>query len=126
GGLGLGLAIVRHLVELHGGTIVAESAGEGQGTVMRVRIPLETGGHAATSADGTGCPPEHPPATPLAGLKVLIVDDEPDIRGFLETILSDAGARVAGASSTGEALTEVARHRPDVVLSDLAMPERDG
>lgn len=126
GGLGLGLAIVRHLVELHGGTIAAESAGEGQGTVMRVRLPLEIGGQSAAHAVGPARVPEGAPATPLAGLNVLIVDDEPDIRGFLETILSDAGAQVAGAASTREALAEVARHRPDVVLSDLAMPERDG
>lgn len=126
GGLGLGLAIVRHLVELHGGTIAAESAGEGQGTVMRVRLPLEIGGEVDARVERSIPAPGRAAATPLAGLNVLIVDDEPDIRGFLETILSDAGARVAGAASTGEALAEVARHRPDVVLSDLAMPERDG
>lgn len=126
GGLGLGLAIVRHLVELHGGTIVAESAGEGRGTRMRVRLPLESGGQPRADAGRAPHVAEGVAATPLAGLTVLIVDDEADIRGFLETILSEAGARVAGAASTGEALAEVARQSPDVVLSDLAMPERDG
>jgi PAS domain S-box-containing protein len=126
GGLGLGLAIVRHLVELHGGTIAAESRGEGQGATFRVELPLHIpaelgwptrpGRVVARAAD--------PHA--LVGLQVLAVDDEADILESLETILSAAGATVATATSTTAALARFDAKHPDVVVSDLAMPERDG
>ena len=125
GGLGLGLAIVRHLVELHGGTIEAESAGEGRGTVMRVTLPLEatmelgrTPGPRAAAQVG---------ALPrIDGVRVLVVDDEDDIREFLVTVVSAAGASVSGAGSVVDAMARLATTPVDVVISDLAMPERDG
>jgi PAS domain S-box-containing protein len=126
GGLGLGLAIVRHLIELHGGSIRAESAGTGMGTVMRIRLPLdvslELGGDPPRAAIGgrTAAPRQ------LAGVRVLIVDDEADVRDFLATALMLAGAEVASAASVTEAQARLAAGTPDVVLSDLAMPDCDG
>jgi CheY-like chemotaxis protein len=125
GGLGLGLAIVRHLVELHGGSVQAASAGEGQGSTFTVRLPV-----LAASAEEEH---RHPVSTEpgalepsLQGVRVLVVDDDEDVRGMMETVLSERGARVTAAASAGEALDSVAREAPDVLLSDLAMPEMDG
>jgi signal transduction histidine kinase/ActR/RegA family two-component response regulator len=126
GGLGLGLAIVRHLVELHGGTIVAESGGEGQGTVMRIRLPLaaaaDLDAQPARSAGSTGVKL----ARQLTGVRVLIVDDEADVREFLATALALAGAEVTSAASVEEALARRAAAAPTVIVTDLAMPGRDG
>jgi PAS domain S-box-containing protein len=126
GSLGLGLAIVRHLVELHGGTVQADSAGEGQGATFTVRLPLlaaagteEEHRHAASGEVGVTEPS-------LRGVRVLVVDDDEDVRGMMETVLSERGAQVTSAASAGEALDSVAREAPDVLLSDLAMPEMDG
>jgi CheY-like chemotaxis protein len=137
GGLGLGLAIVRHLVELHGGSVRADSAGPGQGAVFTVTLPREilpaavvpgpalpSGGPAdgllADSAPG-GLGP-----TPLRGLSVLVVDDAPDTLRMLATLLGEAGAHVHSAESARAALALLMQQRPDVLISDLAMPGEDG
>ena len=127
-GLGLGLAIVRHLVELHGGTVEASSAGTDRGSTFVVHLPLqvdrpeeESVGSAAPSAEGAAAP-----ANPLAGVSVVVVDDEEDARVLLGTLLRRMGAAVRIAGSADEALTLVERERPDVLLSDIEMPGEDG
>jgi PAS domain S-box-containing protein len=134
GGLGLGLAIARHLTELHGGTIEAESAGENQGSKFTVKLPLlsEWGAERLTGevirfpsvAALEAAPPELSLA--LKGLRILVIDDEPNSRELLLTLLSHCGAEVAAGSCATEALTEVARFKPDVLISDIEMPEEDG
>ncbi len=134
GGLGLGLAIARHLTELHGGTIEVESAGENQGSVFTVNLPLlsEWSSERLTgevvrfphSAAPEATPPEL--STTLKGLRILVVDDEPSSRDLLLTLLSRCGAEVETGSSASQALTEVPRFKPDVVISDIEMPEQDG
>jgi CheY-like chemotaxis protein len=125
GGLGLGLAIVRHLVELHSGTVLASSAGEGQGATFTVRLPLDQA-PAAAGKPAAGVPARAPAEPSLQGVRVLVVDDDADVRGMMETVLSERGAQVTSAASAGEALDSVTRETPDVVVSDLAMPEMDG
>jgi len=132
GGLGLGLAIVRHLVELHGGTVGCESAGEGQGATFIVRLPARTGEVLARAvADGpargiTPGPPADEGSVNLTGVRVLLVDDEPDARELLTEVLEHYGAAVQAAGSAGEALACVERDRPDVLLSDIGLPGEDG
>jgi CheY-like chemotaxis protein len=130
GGLGLGLAIVRQLVELHGGVVRVHSAGEGQGSTFTVNLPLlATRSAIAGSALVEGgefklpefeCPP------PLDGLRVLVVDDEPDTCELLQFILEGCGARVKTASSAAAALEAVAEEVFDVLISDIGMPDEDG
>ncbi|HZS03522.1 MAG TPA: ATP-binding protein, partial [Blastocatellia bacterium] len=130
GGLGLGLAIVRHLVELHGGAVSAESGGEGQGATFRVRLPLvavrgETEGPgrrppAALSKGGLGL------SSDLKGVRVLVVDDEADARDLLSVVLAQSGAEVKAAASAAEALTAIEQWRPHVLVSDIGMPVEDG
>ncbi|HEX2163683.1 MAG TPA: response regulator [Thermoanaerobaculia bacterium] len=120
GGLGLGLAIVRHLVELHGGSVAAESAGEGSGSSFRVRLP------ARLAAPAGGGEPAARAAASLAGVKVLVVEDEPDTRELCRVLLEAEGARVQLSASAESALAEVERFRPDVVLSDIGLPGEDG
>jgi signal transduction histidine kinase len=122
GGLGLGLAIVRHLVELQGGTVVAESGREGRGATFTVRFPLHDLRGALVAE------PQRRPLEPvkLTGTRVLVVDDQPDERQLFEFVLQHAGAEVRTASSAAQAVTTVASWRPDVLVSDIAMPEEDG
>ncbi len=130
GGLGLGMAIVRHLVELHGGTVSAESAGENHGATFIARLPLRVDvrapadGAPETSAEGP--PARTGPLQPLSGVSILVVDDEADSRGFLCTLLEQQGATVRSAGSTAEALASFARARPHVLVSDIAMAGEDG
>jgi signal transduction histidine kinase/ActR/RegA family two-component response regulator/PAS domain-containing protein len=130
GGLGLGLAIVRHLVELHGGTIQAESEGEGKGSTFLVRLPVRALLPAAESAAREHAlsepPPEPMDRDVLQGLRILVVDDEPDTRELVSTLLEGAGARTEVAASVAEALDAVARTKPDVVVTDIGMPGEDG
>ena len=130
GGLGLGLAIVRHLVELHGGTVMAESVGEGQGATFRVRLPL-LALHAGRYESGRVSPNIQAPSTvqeapDLAGIHVLIVDDEPDSRALLRTVVEQFGADVRVCASSAEALAAFREWPPDVIVSDIEMPGKDG
>ncbi len=132
GGLGLGLAIVRHLVELHGGTVEARSDGEGQGATFVVRLPLKAMDQPADAAApaggrrmaaGLGDCPDSPP---LTGLRVLAVDDEPDARHLVKRILEQCDAVVTTAESVADALAAMAANRFDVIVSDVGMPDQDG
>ena len=122
GGLGLGLAIVRHLVELHGGTAAASSGGEGQGATFTVRLPLL----AVRTLSPAVAVDLRARAGLLRGLRVLVVDDDPDAREILLVVLRDAGAVASAAASVGEALAVLTRDPPSVILCDLAMPDEDG
>jgi PAS domain S-box-containing protein len=131
GGLGLGLAIVRHLVELHGGTVTAESDGEGRGALFTVRLPranalVSSGVTAHELGRTTGANLIAAGAPDLSALRVLVVDDEPDTLEFLQTALSQFGAEVFTASSSADALSALPRWKPDVLVSDLGMPKEDG
>ncbi|MCM3902890.1 MAG: ATP-binding protein [Pyrinomonadaceae bacterium] len=124
GGLGLGLAIVRHLVELHGGTVQAESNGVGQGASFSVTFPILTGSiQPAITLSGehrrNGLPE-------LNGLRVLIVDDEADARQIISTMIAQTGAEVRTCESAREALQTLEEWRPDVLMSDIGMPGEDG
>jgi signal transduction histidine kinase/ActR/RegA family two-component response regulator len=121
GGLGLGLAIVRHLAELHEGTVHAESAGEGCGSTFMIRLPVGAG-PVARPADSAS----PGAAAPLQGVQLLVVDDDQDALDMLSLLLGEAGASVRTATSAAEALTLLRWIRPDVLLSDLAMPDEDG
>lgn len=125
-GLGLGLAIARHLVELHGGTIQAESQGEGQGATFTLNLPIHEGssGEAGEAGAAQGELTHHP--SPLAGLRILVVDDEAEILELLSTILQEDGAEVIAVDSVDEALELLEDLKPDVLVSDIAMPGKDG
>ena len=123
GGLGLGLAIVRHLVELHGGTVSAESEGVGKGATFSATFPLLTGRTEPIAHSGETCAPE---ILSLDGLRVLLVDDEAEAREIISTVIGRTGAEVKTCISASEALVKLVEWRPDVILSDIAMPEEDG
>jgi len=126
GGLGLGLAIVRHLVELHGGTIRADSPGEGLGASFTVRLPILREDEAGRSRDETQL--NFPSSHPLSHLRILVVDDDTDTRELLVFLLEQAGASVVSASSAREALRTILKTKPlfDLLVSDIGMPEMDG
>jgi PAS domain S-box-containing protein len=127
GGLGLGLAIVRHIVELHGGAVHAQSEGEGQGARFTVELPtLKESGTVAAAGPHSVEASLGPGLTPIRGVRVLVVDDDPDARELLSTILQQAGAEVVSARSADEALAVFERLRPDVLVSDIGMPDGDG
>ena len=125
-GLGLGLAIARHIVEMHGGSIEAASAGEGEGSTFTVTLPLslrdEEAARAGRSSDDDAAPAE----SALAGVRILVVDDEEDAREAMVVLLSQAGAAVQSVGSTAEAMDLLRERPPDLLLSDIAMPGEDG
>jgi CheY-like chemotaxis protein/anti-sigma regulatory factor (Ser/Thr protein kinase) len=130
GGLGLGLAIVRHIVEMHGGTVEASSEGEGKGSTFRVRLPI-----MIVAADSREARRQHPVTKTqdrltelgnLDGIRVLAVDDEADALALLRVVLEAAGASVRTVTSGAEALAALAEDAPDAMIVDLGMPEMDG
>lgn len=126
GGLGLGLSIVRHLIELHGGTVTAESAGANLGATFTVRLPLAKRGDDFAAANGVAKEIMSADAPDIRGLRVLIVDDDTDTLEVLRVVLKQYGARVRIAVSTADALEVFREWKPDVLISDLAMPVEDG
>jgi PAS domain S-box-containing protein len=130
GGLGLGLAIARHLVEMHGGTVAVRSAGEGMGSTFVIRLPL-TEVHPEPPATFRRPPAESAHAArrtglQLEGLRILAVDDDANTREMLQEALESLGAEVQAAASAHEALELLPQFRPDVILSDIGMPREDG
>lgn len=121
GGLGLGLTIVRQLVEAHGGTIVADSPGKGLGATFTVRFPLL---NVEPENNQTGDLPQE--IFDLTGIRVLAVDDELDARELLTALLTQYGAEVLTVASVAEVLTSLKSFQPDVLVSDIGMPEVDG
>ncbi|HTF38751.1 MAG TPA: ATP-binding protein [Blastocatellia bacterium] len=134
GGLGLGLAIVRQLVDLHGGSVQAQSPGEGQGATFSLQLPViiahgsgrfalnaeEANASSAALQGGFGSSPS------LEGLSILVVDDEPDARDLLTAILEERKAQVTTVASAAEAYETIEWLRPDVIISDIGMPGEDG
>ncbi|MEN9869099.1 MAG: hypothetical protein RLZZ171_82, partial [Cyanobacteriota bacterium] len=121
-GLGLGLAIARHSIELHGGIIEAESPGIGQGATFRVTLPLWQKSGEAQENPETG----EESIISLTGLQVLVVDDDADARRWMCVVLEECGAEVMAVGSVSEALEALERQRPDVLVSDIGMPGEDG
>ena len=129
GGLGLGLAIVRHLVEMHGGTVRAESAGEGRGSTFSAAFPLAAASACECAEAGTGVLVEDEEARAadgLAGVRVLVVDDESDTRRLISTVIAQTGAEVTACASAREALEALKSWRPHILMSDIGMPGEDG
>jgi PAS domain S-box-containing protein len=126
GGLGIGLAIVRHVVELHGGKVSAASAGDGRGATFTVTLPLLT--TVADRGDAADAPARAAdvPLPALGGVRVLVVDDETETRELVAMVLAGCGAEVTAAASADQALSALDRVKPDVVVTDLAMPLGDG
>jgi PAS domain S-box-containing protein len=130
GGLGLGLSIVRQLVELHRGTVTAESSGENAGTTFRVMLPVPSLPEVPNAAEKTDLNNErNSPITaqhPLNGLRVLVVDDEQDTRELVAAVLTTCGAEVVSVGSATEALDQMERQRFNLLISDIGMPEMNG
>ena len=126
--LGLGLSIVRQLVELHGGTIWAASPGIAQGATFGVQLPMANSNNSSDRAPAIGQMESRPGSVskPLAGKQVLVVESSAEIREFLKTGLEAFGAKVTAVGSAGEAMAELEQSRPDVLVSDMAVPETDG
>jgi PAS domain S-box-containing protein len=123
GGLGIGLAIVRHLVELHGGTVAAESAGDGKGAVFTVELPISAASGAQRTAPDSAA---EEGSVRLDGVRVMVVDDEADTRDLLSFSLRNYGAEVTALGSASEALAAIQRDKPDVLVSDIGLPGDDG
>jgi CheY-like chemotaxis protein len=130
GGLGLGLAITRTLVEMHGGTIDVRSEGQNLGAEFVVRLPVESLRPESTQRVPTLEPTSiRPPAAPrdtLAGARILVVEDEPDSRELLLSLLEAYGAKTFGAATAAEAIEKLGLARPDVIVSDIGLPGEDG
>jgi signal transduction histidine kinase len=129
GGLGLGLAIVRQLVEAHGGTIAARSDGEGKGTTFTVEIPARApapGAEDHSAVPRQVAPPQVAAGARLDGVRLLVVDDDEDSRDLIVCVLQDWGASVTSAASAAEAMGLLQQNLPDVLLSDIGMPDVDG
>jgi signal transduction histidine kinase/CheY-like chemotaxis protein len=130
GGLGLGLAIVRHLVEMHGGAVFADSPGEGKGSTFTVRLPLIVARVERINIDDLQAPPDANVSTEssprLEGVHVMIVDDEPDTREMLRLLMGQLGAEVRVCASSAEAIGVLNEWNPDVIVSDIEMPDEDG
>jgi PAS domain S-box-containing protein len=132
GGLGLGLSIVRQLVQMHGGTVRAESAGEGEGATFTVSLParqltapIEVPAMLHLRDENKPPAPDDAPCS-IAGMRVLVVDDEPEMRKLITTVLGGAGASVVTASSAAEAFEQLTAQSFDALVSDIAMPDEDG
>ncbi len=125
GGLGLGLAIVRNLVELHGGTIHANSPGKEQGATFTVKLPLLKS-PPLTALQPLPLPSSPLPSLSLFGVRVLVVDDQADTRDFITTVLEQCQAEVQAVASVQEALQVITQWKPDVLVSDIGMPDEDG
>lgn len=123
-GLGLGLAIVHHLVELHGGTVHAASEGEGKGATFTVQLPLQA--EQLETAVEPSSPLPHSWVQPLDGLQVLIVDDDAQTCEALTAVLEQYGAQVRAVTSASAALGAIANQKPDILISDIGMPDQDG
>jgi PAS domain S-box-containing protein len=125
GGLGLGLAIVRHLTELHGGTVRADSKGEGQGATFTVDLPLLK---SSQESDRDDVRPIRSATLALSGLRAIVVDDEPDMREIVSFVLAESGAQVMTVATGSEVLhlLEEGQVSPDILLSDVGMPDMDG
>jgi PAS domain S-box-containing protein len=127
GGVGLGLAIVRHLVELHGGHVKAFSRGSGEGATFTVSLPSPATVPAVAGRDAAlSSPPALEPLPTLAGIRVVIVDDDDDTRDVLTAVLMASGADVVAAESVADGLGLIASRVPDVIVADIGMPREDG
>jgi PAS domain S-box-containing protein len=137
GGLGIGLAIVRHIIEMHGGSVSASSPGKGQGATFNIRLPLISATRMSQLANAANAERSHSDAPPkdrmsfenghrLDGVRALLVEDNLDTLEMLKFIFAESGAEVIAAASVDEALDALDRFRPDVLISDIAMPDRDG
>lgn len=128
GGMGLSLALVKQLVELHGGTVAVDSGGENKGSTFTVSLPVATFTHDQWPLVNRDLATGSLPVIPLSleGLKVLIVDDESDARDLLRRVLGDCHAHVFSAESANEGMEILRREMPDVLISDLGLPEKDG